>query len=251
MFRDKVRYGQNPEVVVRSRPATFNAPLKWRDPARVFTCSWSDWFHPAADPWRDEAWDVIRRTPHLTYQILTKRANRIAGHLPEDWGAAGYPNVWLGVSVEHQATAFRLDQPAAVPAAVRFVSYEPALGPLDLAPYLQGEGCFWCYGEGVLPGTQRPCRACPPKVGWVIVGGESGGKEARPFDLAWAREAVRQCRAARAAPFVKQLGSVWARAHGARDWHGGDWTEWVEDLRVRAFPDGTVVPAPSVEDGRA
>lgn len=96
MFRDMRRYGKNPEAVVRSSDATFYAPLrqpKKYTPGKVFTCSWSDWFHPAADAWRDEAWAVIRQTPRLTYQILTKRPNRIAGHLPTDWGD-GYPNVW-------------------------------------------------------------------------------------------------------------------------------------------------------------
>src|SRR3990167_6883297 len=70
MFRDKVRYGQDPELVVRSK-TTFTAPLKWKEPSLVFTCSWSDWFHKAADAWRDEAWAIIKATPHLTYQILT------------------------------------------------------------------------------------------------------------------------------------------------------------------------------------
>src|SRR6266498_5551388 len=92
MFREKRQYGQDPDVVVRSK-TTFNAPLKWKDSALVFTCSWSDWFIEEADPWRDEAWDVIRRTPHLTYQILTKRIERASSCLPKDWPLK---NVWLG-----------------------------------------------------------------------------------------------------------------------------------------------------------
>ncbi|MDP1891488.1 MAG: DUF5131 family protein, partial [Gemmatimonadaceae bacterium] len=118
MFRDKKRYGNDPEVVIRSKPATFNKPLSWREPARVFTCSWSDWFHEAADGWRDEAWDIVRRTPHLTYQILTKRPERILAHLP--WGAYGdpWPNVWLGVSLENQRWVERADLLATIPAAV-------------------------------------------------------------------------------------------------------------------------------------
>src|SRR3990167_11527130 len=80
MYREKNRYGQDPAVVVRSKPATFNAPLKWKEPARVFTCSWSDFFIKQADPWRDEAWDIIYQTPHLTYLILTKRPERIEAH---------------------------------------------------------------------------------------------------------------------------------------------------------------------------
>src|SRR3990167_5422001 len=85
-------------------------------------CSWSDWFHETADPWRDEAWDIIRRTPRLTYQILTKRPERIADHLPADWGPTGYPNVWMGVSVENYRFTWRLDILANTPARIRFLS---------------------------------------------------------------------------------------------------------------------------------
>lgn len=218
MFRDKTRYGQNPEVVVRSSIRSFDTPLTsrvWKSGDRVFTCSWSDWFHPDADAWRAEAWAIIRHTPQYTYQILTKRANRIRHCLPDDWGVQTYPNVWLGVSVEHQTTAFRLEQLGGVPAAVRFVSYEPALGPLDLSVWAD-------------------------VLDWVIVGGESGGREARPFDLAWAAQAIAQCQEAGIPVFVKQLGSVWARAQHAKDWHGGDIDEWPEGLRVREFPHGGV-----------
>jgi protein gp37 len=255
MFRDKARYGKPGDVVVRSRPATFTRPLTyraWKAGDRIFTCSWSDWFHPAADAWRDEAWAIVRQTPHLTYQILTKRPNRLAGHLPADWGERGYSNVWLGVSVEHQATAFRIGQLLAVPAAVRFVSYEPALGPLDLSGYLDDRNA-----PAPLPADQ-----CVPSarsggyrgaglergLHWVIVGGESGGREARPLDLGWARDVLAQCREAGVACFVKQLGSRWARAHRARDWHGGDWSTWPADLRVRGFPDGASVPPPSPQE---
>ena len=133
MFRDKRKYGQNPEVVVRSKDPTFYAPLKWKEPALVFTCSWSDFFHADADNWREEAWEIIRKTPHLTYQILTKRPERILEHLPSDWGAFGYPNVWLGTSVENQRWAkVRIPLLLQVPAVIRFLSCEPLLGPLDL-----------------------------------------------------------------------------------------------------------------------
>ncbi|MGH2369611.1 MAG: DUF5131 family protein, partial [Chloroflexota bacterium] len=99
MYRDKARYGQDPTTVRRSTSATFYRPLAWRAPQRVFTCSWSDFFHEDADAWRSEAWDVIRRTPHLTYQVLTKRPDRLPDCLPADWPL---PNVWLGTSVEYQ-----------------------------------------------------------------------------------------------------------------------------------------------------
>lgn len=106
MYRDQARYGQDPRVVTRSK-TTFRDPFRWKTPKRIFTCSWSDFFHGSADPWRDQAWDIIRQTPHHTYLILTKRPGRIPRHLPSDWGD-GWPHVWLGVSVESQTETFRL-----------------------------------------------------------------------------------------------------------------------------------------------
>ena len=85
MYRDKRHFGQDPTTVVRSKPATFNAPLKWKDQARVFVCSWSDFFIEDADPWRGEVWQIMRQTPHLTYMLLTKRLENISARLPDDW----------------------------------------------------------------------------------------------------------------------------------------------------------------------
>lgn len=198
MYREKGRYGQEPEVVTRSK-TTFNDPLKWHEPARVFTCSWSDFFHEAADGWRDEAWNIIRRTPHLTYQILTKRPERIAAHLPADWGM-GYENVWLGVSVENQRWAERIDALAGVRAWTKFVSAEPLLGPLDLSAPLHADG----YGEDAV-------LADVPD--WVIVGGESGS-DARPMALDWVRKIRDDCAYFDIKFFLKQLGGhPDARAH--------------------------------------
>jgi protein gp37 len=134
MFRDQRRYGRDPEVVVRCSPTTFNAPMtrKWRAKAaaiaandgrrmRVFTCSWSDFFHEASDPWRADAWDVIRACPEYDWQILTKRPELVADRLPADWGD-GWPHVWLGVSIENRRFIHRADQLRALPAAVRFIS---------------------------------------------------------------------------------------------------------------------------------
>jgi len=159
------RYGRDFQTVTRTQ--TWGDADKWERaaagahrPARVFTCSWSDFFHPAADPWRAEAWAVIQRCPNLLWQILTKRPERVLDHLPGDWGG-GYPNVWLGVSVENDRHVGRADLLRAVPAHVRFVSAEPLLGPL---PSLSLLG-----------------------IHWLIVGGESG-PDYRPMDLAWARD---------------------------------------------------------------
>jgi protein gp37 len=198
MYRDKLKYGQDPTTVVRSKPPTFNKPLTWKDGRMVFTCSWSDWFHEDADGWRDEAWDIIRRTPQHTYQILTKRPERILDHLPADWGN-GYPNVWLGTSVENQHFAdIRIPQLLRVPAAVRFLSCEPLLGPIDLhhqdcrergdSPF-----CVGCFGPDSRYGG----------IHWIIVGGESG-PGFRPMDAQWAREIRDQCEGLGVAFFFKQ-----------------------------------------------
>lgn len=182
MYREKKRYGQDPAQVVRSK-TTFASPLQWKEPRRIFTCSWSDFFHEAADPWRAEAWDIIQRTPQHTYQILTKRPERIREHLPSDWGA-GWPNVWLGVSIENQRWMTRLEELAAIPAARRFVSAEPLLGAL-------------AFDEVFTP------RQLGDLLHWVIVGGESG-KDRRTMDVEWLRSIVDQCDEAGIAAYVKQ-----------------------------------------------
>jgi len=211
MFREQIRYGRDPEVVTRSK-TTFHAPLKWREPRVVFTCSWSDWFHEAADPWRDEAWDVIRQTPQHTYLILTKRIERADGRLP--WAAFGdpWPNVWLGVSVENQRFAHRLRILNTLPATVRFCSAEPLLGPLSIGEYLG-----------------------PRHVSWVIGGGESG-PGFRATEVSWLRALADQCTARGAKFFLKQLG-------GWPDKQGGasavlDGRRWTERPAVESAPTG-------------
>lgn len=216
MFRDQTRYGRDPEIVTRSK-TKFTEPLRWKEGRRVFTCSWSDWFHESADAWRDEAWDIIRRTPQHTYQILTKRPERMADHLPANWGE-GYRNVWLGVSVENQRWTARIPELLAVPAAVRFLSCEPLLGPLDIGRYLAGwdsQSAHVCGGD-----EERCWRQCPveeqyqtERVDWVIVGGESG-PDARAMHEVWAKDIQAQCEANGVAFFLKQLGGATnPRAH--------------------------------------
>jgi protein gp37 len=231
MFTDQRRYGRDPSVVQRCSPATFNRPLSkaWSEPGLVFTCSWSDWFHEDADAWRDEAWEIIRRTPHLTYQILTKRPERIAAHLPTDWGD-GYENVWLGVTIENRRFVDRADVLRAVPAAVRFISAEPLLGPL----------------VGTLTGIAYPGREhlwlddYPGDgldldlIDWLIIGGESGPR-CRRFDEEWARDLIQHAEPSGTAIHVKQMGSVWARQHGVKG-KAENPDEWPPDLRVREWP---------------
>src|SRR3990167_4841698 len=179
MFRDQERYGNDPKIIRRAKPATFNAPLTWKEPAKVFTCSWSDFFIEEADDWRDEAWDVIARTPHLTYQILTKRPENIKDRLPEEW-ENGWPNVWLGVSVETEKYLWRMETLSEIPSVVRFVSYEPSLGFVDFTQYT-------------------------PVIDWIISGGESGYNP-RPAELDWFREVRDCCKKNGIAYFHKQNG---------------------------------------------
>lgn len=197
MFTEKTRYKQDPSVVVRSAPRTFLSPLRWKNPEMVFTCSWSDFFHEGADAWRDEAWDIIDRTPHLTYQILTKRPERIRAHLPKSkpWGI-GWPNVWLGVSVENQRHAYRAALLSTIPAFRRFVSAEPLLGPLRLDVLTPTAHTLGRTVHQIIPADY---------LDWVIVGGESG-PDHRPMDLDWARSLRDQCERAGVAFYFKQLG---------------------------------------------
>ncbi|MDB5341291.1 MAG: hypothetical protein JWN70_6910 [Planctomycetaceae bacterium] len=181
MFTAQERYGRNPKEVVRTK--TWGDPLKWQrlaaaagETEMVFTCSWSDWFHADADEWRDEAWALVRRCPNLQFQILTKRSDRIEAHLPADWGE-GYPNVWLGVSIESDEYTFRADELRDIPAAVRFISAEPLLNPLTSLNLTN--------------------------IDWLIVGGESGPGW-RPMDHAWAIELQEKCSASGTAFFFKQ-----------------------------------------------
>jgi len=224
MYRDREKFGQDPTIVKRSNPATFNKPLTRKKPAMVFTCSWSDWFIQEADEWRPEAWDIIRRTPHLTYQILTKRPERIADNLPPDWGA-GYPNVWLSVSAEDQDT-FNLRVPilTEILAAVQFLSLEPLLSKINFDHF---------FANGYLPDPLN-------KINWVIVGGESGnnfGKWVyRPCKIDWIESIVYDCKDLKIPVFVKQLGTDLARRYRLSDRHGGNIEEFPLPIRVRQFP---------------
>jgi len=195
--RDMKRYGRDPHTVTRTSKATFNAPLRWKEPGFVFVCPWSDFFHVAADDWRREAWDIMRATPHLTYLVLTKRPERMRFILfPIDWDE-GWPNVWLGVTAENQKRAReRLPLLLAVPAARRFVSCEPLLSSI-------------CLEEAM------PCRYyCDPAVGhvdhslrgidWVIAGGESG-KDRRFAMMHWFRQLRDECQSKDVPFFLKQM----------------------------------------------
>jgi len=195
MFRDQRRYGNNPNVVVRAADATFYAPLKWREPRGIFTCSWSDWFIEESDDWRYAAWSVIHKTPMHTYLILTKRPERIAELYPR--GIEMPSNVWLGASVENARFYRRINDLLYAKAALRFLSIEPLLGPIPDLP-LDG-------------------------IGWVIVGGESGPNH-RPLNLDWVRTIRDRC-AAHGVPFFFKQGSG-PRPGTNRILDGREWNEF-------------------------
>jgi len=164
----------------------WNEPVKWNREAeqlgrrlRVFCSSMCDNFedHPTITAERQKLWSLIRATPNLDWQLLTKRAERMARNLPTDWGSSGYPNVWLGVSIENNDYVNRADVLRTLPAVVRFVSYEPALGPLE---QLNLDG-----------------------LDWIIYGGESGPGY-RPENKQWARDIRERCDQQGVAFFHKQ-----------------------------------------------
>ena len=191
----QVEWGNHPRR--RTTEAYWRNPLAWNNRARlfqtehgrrqrVFCASLSDVFDNQVDPsWRADLFNLIRACDELDWQLLTKRPQNIRKMLPADWGD-GYPNVWLGTTTE-DARAYK--QRAAhllkVPAAIHFVSYEPAIGPL---------------GELDIDGRSPD---------WVIIGGESGVRSdlVRLTDPQWARNAIAECRRVGAAPFLKQWGT--------------------------------------------
>ncbi|HWT81477.1 MAG TPA: phage Gp37/Gp68 family protein [Candidatus Methylomirabilis sp.] len=170
-------------------------PLHWKKPQRIFVNSMSDLFHEAVpDDFIRRVFAVMQQASWHTFQVLTKRAERLATLGPSlPWPA----NVWMGVSVETPKYLPRMDQLRSVPAQVRFVSFEPllaGLGPLDLTG-----------------------------IGWAIVGGESG-PGARPMEQAWVTEIRDQCVAQGVPFFFKQWGGVNKKKAG-RLLDGRTWDE--------------------------
>jgi protein gp37 len=198
-------------VVTRSEEKLYR-PLKWREPRRVFVNSMSDLFHDdVPDSFIGRVWEVMAKTPQHTYQILTKRPGRMRSLLNRqslrdylfNYGPWPLPNVWLGVSAEDQKWAdIRIPALLDTPAAVRWISAEPLLGPIELGEWLQVQ--CWCCDRA----SGRPCveEPTPLSLDWVVVGGESG-PGARPMDPGWARSLRDEC-ASTDVPFLfKQWGA--------------------------------------------
>lgn len=257
-------------------PDRLQAPLRWKSPRRIFVNSLSDLFHPKVqDAFIDAVFATMAIASQHTYQILTKHPGRMAAYFsdlserdmaigqavidhfdvmftgdPEcvsddfTYFALPLPNVWLGTSVENQEYADkRIPHLLRTPAAVRFLSCEPLLGPINLETltgrFTDDEAANTRIFERLIDG-----------IGWVIVGGESG-PGARDFDIAWARIIQEQCKTAGVPYFLKQMGSnaigkITSASESAVRLNGGRWlldkkgadpNEWPEGMRVRQFPE--------------
>lgn len=241
-------------------------PLRWRKPRIVFCNSMSDLFHERVpDEWIDRIFAVMALCPQHYFLVLTKRADRMQQYMTTEfmcnrvfkqmvtvtpdrgvWRWPGmreaFKHIGLGVSVEDQQRADeRIPHLLETPAAVRFISAEPLLGPVDLTRWLRRA----TDSLGIPTQLDR-------RPDWVIVGGESG-PGARPCYVKWVRDLKNQCVDSGVAAFVKQLGAEIHGDHtefftaehipmeGHRTWRlidpkGGDPREWPEDLRVRQYP---------------
>lgn len=244
---------------VQLHPERLDKPLHWRKPRRIFVCSMSDLFHEDVPfEFIDKVMESIHQTPRHTYQILTKRPGRMAEYfLHSDKPRHCYMrpgNTHLGVSCSTQADADKnIPILLQVPAAVRFVSLEPLLGPINVRPYItQGinhcRSCGW-YGDDDGDLTHGPVFPCPKcdndtyalpideELDWVIVGCESGPKR-RPCKLEWIRSIVQQCKEANVPCFVKQIDTTELKPQGVLGCKvSRNPEEWPEDLRVQEYPE--------------
>jgi protein gp37 len=183
---------------LRINEKAMEAPLGWKRPKKIFVNSMSDLFQDgvsAVDLAR--VWDVMARAPQHRFQVLTKRPDRMRAFL-QSRGSAALENVWIGTSVETSAYVGRIDELRETPAAIRFVSFEPLIGPV---------------GPVDLSG-----------IHWAIVGGESG-PGARPIEEAWVDELLDGCREQNVAFFFKQWGGKNKKAAGRR-YRGRIWDEY-------------------------
>ena len=265
------RFGKGRKFTdVRCHPERLDAPLRRKKPTRIFVNSMSDLWHPdVPDEFIIRVFDVFRGCEVTEYErgggfhtfmVLTKRPERMRdfcqrlrwdGNEGRMWladsaddihyrvmggrGCTGLRHVWLGVSVENQQTADeRIPHLLNTPAAVRFVSYEPAIGPVDLFRFLQAGVCTTCEGGGEVAGNPLAddgLDSCPdcrstgedmdnPGLDWVIAGGESG-PGARPMHPDWARSVRDQCQAAGVPLFFKQWGE-WLGTYPDQQKPGGN-----------------------------
>ncbi len=197
--------------VVREDNAALTAPFGWRKPRKIFVNSMSDLFHDdVSDLFIEKVWDVMRQTPHHHYQILTKRPERMVSVLNTIIPDV-LPNVWLGTSVEDAAASDRIEQIRQVRATIRFISFEPLIGPVGNVNLKD--------------------------IHWAIVGGESG-RSARPIREEWIDEIHDHCIEAGTAFFFKQWGT-WgkdnkkrSKKENGREYRGRLWDEMPLSVEV-------------------
>lgn len=225
---------------VRFNAQWLDQPLRWTRPRRIFVCAHGDLFHESVpDEWIDRVFAVMALAPQHTFQVLTKRPERARAYFDFDegygrwgfiehearrildrlgkrqpqrktlahYGGRNLPHVWLGTSIEDQATAdTRIPHLLATPAAVRFASAEPLLGPMDIRPWIGTSPYVGASTYGGKDGLRRcDLSGNTGLLHWVIVGGESG-RNARPMHPDWARSLRDQCQSAGVAFFFKQHG---------------------------------------------
>jgi protein gp37 len=224
MYRDSLngtRY--EPKKVTRTK-TVFDLPLRIKQPSKIFTSSLTDFFHEDCDAFRGEAWEIIRKCPQHTFQILTKRPDRIINNLPIFWDDIR-ANCWLGTSIGAGASIQRLfELIIPIQSGIKFLSLEPLHGPIDL------------HLDNFIDMGSKVCDL----IDWVIVGGESGNENGqyryRECKVEWIESIVYQCRVAGIPVFVKQLGTNLSNKLNLSDRHGGNIDEWPEHLRIREFP---------------
>lgn len=229
---------------VTLHPDRLDQPLRWRKPRRVFVCSMGDLFHDDV-PWsfRDRVFETMMNSSQHTYQVLTKRPEAACDYLTEIDGpnidlrvTRWWPNVWLGVTAENQETADeRIPVLLQTPAAVRFVSVEPMLGPVDLEMYFPeyDHRPTYSFYPDSFRGNGKSILV-KPGIDWAIIGCESGPNR-RPIPYKWALDLVHQCQFHDVPVFVKQLPLLPEHAAaGAPVSKNPD--EWPEELRVREYP---------------
>lgn len=241
-------------------PERLALPLKWTKPRKIFVDSMSDLFHAdVPDEFLDQVFASMALAPRHTFQVLTKRPQRMKRYLTWEepsitrrgriqnqmdflWARGGLPqrvvidqwplpNVWLGTSVEDQDAAYRIDWLVKTPAAVRFLSCEPLIGPLDISDRRLDSFTRLNPLTGRLTAMSgRDEGQSSSRLHWVIAGGESG-PDFRPIDLDWARDLRDQCISAGVPYFFKQIGGRTSKA-GGRELDGRTWDELPQVLQA-------------------
>lgn len=223
MYRDSFEGTRYNPFVVKQTKTVFDLPFKLKEPSKIFTCSLTDFFHEGCDAFRDEAWDIIRKCPQHTFQILTKRPERIIDNTPQDLLYAN--NIIYGTSIGSQNSIERLKQLITpIRPSKTFLSLEPLHGEVHIP-----------FQEIVDSGHK-----VKDLIDWVIVGGESGNETGkyryRPCKLEWIESIVYQCIQNEVPVFVKQMGTHLAKELKMSDRHGGNIDEFPQHLRIRQFP---------------